>query len=121
MNFIRYYLVHATIVILYMTVLWPLIMLSDYLGKQAGLHLAVLAVNTLIGLWLVVSLWMSYQTSRRILIEDMTLKKATVAALDDAWLCLAFLPVVGRFFKAREKDKETGDGADPGDWDSFIR
>jgi hypothetical protein len=112
MNFIRYHVVHATIVILYMTALWPLLMLSGYLGKQAGFHLAVLAVKTLIGAWLVVSLWMSYQTSKRILFEDMTLKEATVASLDDTRLHLAFLPVVGRFFKTRGKDKDTGDGQD---------
>ena len=115
MSVIRYYVIHATIVILYMTVLWPLIMLSDYLGKQAGLPLAALAVKILIGLWLVVSLWMSYQTSKKMFFEDMTLKRATVASLDDAWPYLAFLPVVGRFFKTREKDKDTGDGADAGD------
>jgi len=112
MNFIRYHMIHAAIVILYMTVLWPLIMLSDYLGNQAGFRLAVLAVKTLIGLWLVVSLWMSYQTTKRIVFEDMTLKKATVASLDDAWPYLAFLPVVGRFFRTCEKDKDTGGGGD---------
>ena len=112
MSVIRYYVIHVTIVILYMTVLWPLIMLSHYLGKQAGLCLAVLAVDILIGLWLVVSLWMSYQTSKKVFFEDMTLKGATVASLDDAWPYLAFVPVVGRFFKTREKDKDTGDGQD---------
>jgi|HubBroStandDraft_6_1064221.scaffolds.fasta_scaffold285818_3 hypothetical protein len=121
MNVIRYYVVHATIVILYMTALLPLIMLSDYLGKQAGLHLAVLAVKTVIGLWLVVSVWMSHQTSKRILFEDMTLTKATVASLDEAWPYLAFLPVVGRLFRARGKDGDTDDGADLGDRDSFLR
>jgi uncharacterized membrane protein len=121
MNFIRYYVVHATIVILYMIALLPLIMLADYLGKQAGLHLAVLAVKTLIGLWLVVSLWMSHQTSKKVLFEDMTLTRATMASLDDTWLYLTLLPVVGRYFKAREKDEDTGDGADTGDRDSFLR
>ena len=117
MNFIQYHVIHAKLVILYMTVLWPLIMLSDYLGKQAGLHLAVLAVEILIGLWLIVSVWMSHQTSKKMAFEDLTLKKATVASLDDAWPYLAFLPVVGRFFKIRGKDTGTGDGADHGDCD----
>src|SRR6266404_3835000 len=110
MNFIRYHIVHAKIVILYMTVLWPLMMLSDYLGKQAGLHLAVLAIKIFIGLWLVVSLWMSYQTSKKIVFKNMTLRKATVASFYDARPYLAFLPVVGQFFKTRGKDKDTGGG-----------
>jgi uncharacterized membrane protein len=105
MNFIRYHVIHAKIVILYMIVLWPLIMLSDYLGKQAGLQLAVLMVRTFIGLWLVVSLWMSCRTSKKILFKNMTLKKATVASLYDAWPYLAFLPMVGRFFKTRRKGR----------------
>ena len=112
MNVIRYHVVHAKIVILYMIVLCPLIMLSHYLGKHASLHLAVLAVKTLIGLWLVVSVWMSYQTSKRILFEDMTFAKATVASLDETRSNLAFLPVVGRFFGMHRKDKGTGDGQD---------
>ena len=112
MNFIRYHMIHAAIVILYMTVLWPLIMLSDYLGNQAGFRLAVLAVKTLIGLWLVVSLWMSYQTSKKIVFEKMTLRKATVASFYEAWPYLAFLPVVRRFFKTHEMDEGAGDGRD---------
>ncbi|HXI85785.1 MAG TPA: hypothetical protein VNL17_17030 [Verrucomicrobiae bacterium] len=112
MNFVRYHVVHAKIVILYMIVLWPLLMLSNYLGKQAGLHLAALAVKILIGVWLVASLWMSYQTSKRIVFKNMTLKKATVASFCDARPYLAFLPMVRRFFKARGKDGDTGDGQD---------
>ncbi len=121
MNFIRYYMVHATIVMFYMIALLPLIILSDYLGKHAGLHLAVLVVKTLIGVWLVVSVWMAYQTSSKILFEDMTFKNATVASLGDARSYLALLPVVGRFFRTREKEKDDGDEIDPGDCDSFIR
>ena len=112
MNFVRYHVVHAKVVILYMIVLWPLLMLSNYLGKQAGLHLAALAVKILIGVWLVASLWMSYQTSKRIVFKNMTLKKATVASLDETRSNLAFLPVVGRFFGMHQKDKGTGDGQD---------
>jgi hypothetical protein len=107
MNFIQYRITHVGILILYMTVSYPLIMLSNYLEKQEGLHLAVLAVKILIGLWLVVSLWMSYRTSKKIAFENMTLQKATVASLYDARFYLAFLPVVGKFFMPCEKDKDT--------------
>jgi hypothetical protein len=115
MNFVRYYVVHAKVVILYMIALLPLLMLSDYLGKHAGLHWAAVVAKILIGVWLVVSIWMSYQTSKKILFEDMTLGKATVASYCEAWPYLAFLPVVGRFFNAGEKDEDSGDGAKPGD------
>ncbi len=121
MNFIRYHVVYATVVILYMIALLPLLMLSNYLGKHGGLHLAVLAVKMLIGAWLVVSIWMSHQTCKKIAFEDMTLGKGTVVSFYEARTYLAFLPVVGRFFKGREKDEEAGDGADAGDHDSFLR
>jgi hypothetical protein len=103
MNFIRYHVVHAKIVVLYMIALLPLLVLSHYLGEHARLHLAVVAIKTLIGLWLVVSIWMAYQTSSRILFEDMTLKEATVDSFGHARLYLALLPVVGRFVTLARK------------------
>jgi len=109
MDFIRYHVVHVTVVILYLTVLWPLLMLAEYLGQEAGFHWAVPAVKVLIGAWLIVSLWMSYQTSKKVLFEDMTLRKATIASVNDTRGYLAFLPIVGRLFKTRVTCHPVGD------------
>jgi hypothetical protein len=113
MNFIRYHVVHAKVVILYMIALVPLLMLSHYLGEHPEFHRAAVAVKVLIGVLLVVSIWMSHQTSTRILFEDMTFREATVDSLGTVRLYLALLPAVGRFVGLAKKRRTAARGRSP--------
>jgi len=113
MNFIRYHVVHARVVILYMIALVPLLMLSHHLGEYPDFHRAAVATKVLIGVWLAVSLWMAYQTSSRILFEDMTFREATVDSLGAVRLYLALLPAVGRFIGLARKRRTAARGRSP--------
>ncbi len=112
MNFIQYGMTHAGLLMLYLIVLWPLIKLTDRLEQQEGLRLVLIAARVLWVLWVVISFWMSHQTTKKMVFENMPLKKATIASFYDARLYLAFLPIVGKYVEPREKDKDTSDRRD---------
>ena len=112
MNFIQYRITHLGLFLLYVLVLWPLAKLITSLDQPGANHVLLFAIRTLGILWIVVAAWMSHQSAKKMTFENMTLQKATITSLYDVRLYLAFLPVIGRFFEPRDKDKESRDKRD---------
>lgn len=109
MNFLQYCVADVVLMMLYTIVASPLILLAEWLKTQEELHTVSIIVTFLIALWFFFSMWITHQTTKRMVFEGMTLTKATVAAYYEFRLNLAFLPVVGKYFEPPSDDEHTRD------------
>jgi hypothetical protein len=109
MNFLTYFAlrfgVFLILVVLTSPVVGALIWLLDLFENHDTLRPFQFLVILLALFWLLSLGWMVQQTTNRMMFENRTLFSAIKDSLSYARLCLSFVPVVGRLFTPKVKDK----------------
>ena len=105
MNFIQYLMTQLGLLFLYSVVLYPVVRIMEALDV-AGYRRVALAIQVASIVWVVISLWVSYQTAKKMTFENMSLKKATIATFHDARLLLSFVPGIRGLFRSHTEDKD---------------
>lgn len=110
MNPIQYHLTQLLIFGIYAAPSIILLDVSDNLDTPTTSKNLITAMRVVAVIWGLLSFWAAHQTASKMAFAKMTLLEAVIDTVREARLYLAFLPLVGRFFRPRDKSENERGG-----------